>query len=302
MQSSPVNIYNPEKLYSQNYVRDLLSFHNIRLKKNLGQNFLIDRHSIEKIIHAANISENDIVLEIGTGIGNLTYQLLHTAKKVISVEIDERFFPILKGLFGNYENFSLVHADILKVNLKKRFEELGFFPNKIVANVPYYITTPILTTLVESDFPFDTATFTMQKEVAERYVAKPGKKDYGSVSVVVNYWGTPKICSSLPARCFFPKPKVDSVVLNIKMHKSPPVGLANEKLFYKVVRAAFSKRRKMLRNSLDSIKNEGYAVTNALKHAQIDETRRAETLSLNDFARLTDALIEQTAQKNNEIE
>ena len=295
------SLYNPEKLYSQNYVRDLLAFHNIRLKKNLGQNFLIDRHAIEKIINAADISSDDVVLEIGAGIGNLTYQLLHSARKVISIEIDDRFFPILKGLFGSYDNFSLVHADILKVNLKKRFEELGFFPNKIVANVPYYITTPILTTLVESNFPFDDATFTMQKEVAERYVAKPGKKDYGSVSVVVNYWGIPKICSSIPARCFFPKPKINSVVLNIKMHKSPPVGLANEKLFYKVVRAAFSKRRKMLRNSLDSIKNEGYAVNEALCMANIDETRRAETLSLNDFARLIDALIEQTGQQNNEF-
>jgi len=289
------SLYNPEKLYSAAYIRDLLLFHNIRLKKNLGQNFLTDKNSVEKIVAAANIDENDIVLEIGPGIGNLTLQLLKKAKKVIAVEIDDRFFPMLKALLGSFDNFSLVHADILKVDLKKRFEQLGFFPNKIVANVPYYITTPILTTLVQSGFPFDSATFTMQKEVARRYVAKPGKKDYGSISVVINYWGIPKIHSSISAHCFFPKPKVDSAILSIQMHKTPPVGLANENLFYKIVRAAFGKRRKMLRNSLAAIENEGYEIKRALGAANIDETRRAETLSLEDFARLTDKIIEQTA-------
>jgi len=256
---------------------------------------MFDRHAVDKIVNAADISPDDVVLEIGPGIGNLTYQLLQKARQVISVEIDDRFMPILKGLFGGFDNFTLVHADILKVDLKKRFDELGFYPNIIVANVPYYITTPILTTLVQSEIPFDSATFTMQKEVAQRYVAQPGTKAYGSISVVINYWGTPRFCSTLPARCFFPKPKVESSVLNIKMHKTPPVGIANEKLFYKIVRAAFSKRRKMLRNSLSSIENEGYAVRQALTEANIDETRRAETLSLNDFARLTDAIIEQTS-------
>ncbi len=287
-------LYNPDKLYSPAYVRDILLYHDIRLKKNLGQNFMIDRHGVDKIINAANISSDDIVLEIGPGIGNLTYQLIQKAKHVVSVEIDDRFIPILKGLFNVFDNLTLVHADILKVDLKKRFDELGFYPNIIVANVPYYITTPILSTLVQSEIPFDSATFTMQKEVALRYVAKPGSKTYGSISVVVNYWGIPKLCSSLPPRCFFPQPKIESSILNIKMHKIPPVGIANEKLFYRVVRTAFSKRRKMLRNSLDNIANDGYEVINALAAANIDETRRAETLSLDDFAKLTDAIIEQT--------
>jgi len=295
-------LYNPDKLYSPGYVRDLLLYHGIRLKKNLGQNFMIDRHGVDKIMKAADISSDDIVLEVGPGIGNLTYQLIQKAKKVISVEIDERFLPVLKGLFSEFDNLTLVHADILKVNLKERFDELGFYPNKIVANVPYYITTPILTTLVQSGIPFNSATFTMQQEVAQRYIANPGSKTYGSISVVVNYWGVPKLCSTLPARCFFPMPKIESSILNIKMHKIPPVGVANEKLFYRVVRAAFSKRRKMLRNSLEVIKNDGYAVKNALISANIDETRRAESLSLSDFARLTDALIEETGKQSSNIQ
>jgi len=289
-------LYNPDKLYSPGYVRDLLLFHDIRLKKNLGQNFMIDRHGVDKIIKAADISSEDIVLEVGPGIGNLTYQLLQKAKQVVSVEIDDRFMPVLKGLLGRFDNLTLVHADILKVDLKKRFDELGFYPNKIVANVPYYITTPILTTLVQSGLSFDSATFTMQQEVAKRYIANPGSKAYGSISVVINYWGKPKLCSTLPARCFFPMPKVESSILNIAMHQTPPVGIANEKLFYRIVRAAFSKRRKMLRNSLELIKNDGYAVKEALAAANIDETRRAESLSLNDFARLTDAIIEETGK------
>ncbi len=298
MTTAANNLYNPDKLYSPAYVRDLLLYHDIRLKKNLGQNFMIDRHGVDKIIKAADISSDDIVLEVGAGIGNLTYQLLQKAKHVVSVEIDDRFMPILKGLFGKFDNFTLVHADILKVDLKKRFDELGFYPNIIVANVPYYITTPILTTLVQSAIPFESATFTMQKEVAERYVAKPGTKAYGSISVVINYWGIPKLCSTLPARCFFPQPKIESSIMTIKMHKTPPVGVANEKLFYRIVRTAFGKRRKMLRNSLSLIEDDGYAVNEAFTAANIEGTRRAESLSLDDFARLTDAIIEQTAKIN----
>ena len=296
MSKTSETLYNPDKLYSPGYVRDLLSYHDIRLKKNLGQNFMIDRHGVDKIMKAADISSNDIVLEVGPGIGNLTYQLVQKAKQVISLEIDDRFMPVLKGLFGGFDNLTLVHADILKVDLKKRFDELGFFPNKIVANVPYYITTPILTTLVKSGIRFDSATFTMQKEVAERYIAKPGTKAYGSISVVINYWGKAKLCSTLPARCFFPQPKIESSVMTIEMHPTPPIGVANEQLFYKIVRAAFSKRRKMLRNSLDTIENAGYAVKKAFITANIDETRRAESLSLDDFARLTDAIIVETGK------
>ncbi len=296
MPDTAETLYNPDKLYSPGYVRDLLLYHDIRLKKNLGQNFMIDRHGVDKIIKAANISSDDIVLEVGSGIGNLTYQLLQKAKQVISVEIDDRFLPIIKGLFGKFDNLTLVHADILKVNLKKRFDELGFYPDKVVANVPYYITTPILTTLVQSGILFESATFTMQKEVAMRYVANPGTKAYGSISVVINYWGKPRLCSTLPARCFFPQPKIESSIMTIQMHKEPPVGIANEKLFYKIVRAAFSKRRKMLRNSLGTIENDGYSVRKALMAANIDETRRAESLSLNEFAKLTDSIIEQTGK------
>ncbi len=288
-------LYDLDRLYSRRYVRDLLALHDIHLKKTLGQSFLVDRHGVDKVIQAARLTPDDVVLEIGPGIGHLTYQLLQKVKHVVAVEIDERFLPILKGLFGGYSNLTLVHADILKVDLARRFAELGTTPGKVVANVPYYITTPILSHLVASSVPFTDTTFTIQKDVANRYVARPGTKTYGSISVVLRYWGDARICAGLPARCFFPRPKVDSSVLHVSMHKTRPVGVANEKLFYRVIRTAFNQRRKMLRNALQPLEEEGYAVGPAFASAGIDDTRRAEQLALEDFARLADALIEETA-------
>jgi len=289
MQSS--SIYNLDKLYSKRYVSDLLAFHNIHLKKSLGQNFLVDKQAVERISRIADLNSEDIVLEIGPGIGHLTNCLLQKVKHVISVEIDQRFFPVLKGLFGDNHKLTLVQADILKVDLMRRFEELGIFPNKVVANVPYYITTPILTHLVDSNVKFEKVLFTVQKEVAERYVAPPGNKTYGSVSVVIQYWGKAKICGTLHPQCFFPVPKVASALLCLDFHKEPVVGVANEKLFYKLIKMAFSQRRKMLKNTLLPIEKEGYDLKTAFAKAGIDETLRAEKLSVEDFARLSDALI-----------
>ena len=287
----PSSIYNLEKLYSKSYVRDLLAFHNIHLKKSLGQNFLIDKQAVERITRMAELNSDDVVLEIGPGIGHLTHAMLQKVKHVISIEIDQRLFPVLTGLFGDNKKLTLVHADILKVDLMKRFEELGIFPNKVVANVPYYITTPILTHLVDSKVKFEKVLFTVQKEVAERYVAPPGNKTYGSISVVIQYWGTAKICGTVAPQCFFPIPKVASAVLSLDFHKEPIVGVANEELFFKVIKMAFSQRRKMLRNTLLPLEKEGYNLNGAFENAGIDKTLRAERLSVKDFAELSDALI-----------
>lgn len=294
------NLYDKNRLYSPAYIRDILKLHAIELKKSLGQNFLFDRNSVEKIVRTADISKDDVVLEIGPGIGHLTAMLLERARHVIAIEIDRRFIDILKAVLGENEHFTLVQADVLKVDLAGRLAELGITPTKIVANVPYYITTPILTHLVDSGIPFSSATFTLQKELAERYVATPGTKAYGSISVVLNYWGVPKLCGTIPARCFFPKPNVDSSLLHIQMHSSAPVGVPDTILFYRLIRLAFSKRRKMLRNALYSLDREGYPVREALINAGIPETNRAENLTLQDYARLTESLILTAAERMNQ--
>jgi 16S rRNA (adenine1518-N6/adenine1519-N6)-dimethyltransferase len=288
-------LYDKNTLYSPATIRDILEMHSIELKKSLGQNFLFDRNSVDKIVRTAEITKDDVVLEIGPGIGHLTAQLLEHAGHVIAVEIDQRFIEILTKIFGGCDNFTLVHADILKVNLVERLGELGITPTKIVANVPYYITTPILTHLVDSGIPFSSATITLQKELAERYVAVPSTKAYGSISVVLNYWGIPRICGTIHAQCFYPTPKIDSSVLHIQMHETPPVGVPDTLLFYRMIRMAFGQRRKMLRNTLQPLADEGFPVREALAAAGIPETHRAENLSLQDYARLTETLISTAA-------
>jgi 16S rRNA (adenine1518-N6/adenine1519-N6)-dimethyltransferase len=284
-------LYDAANLYKLSYVKDILEFHAIRLRKSLGQSFLFDRNGIDMIVRAAQLGPDDVVLEVGPGMGHLTYALLQRAKHVIAVELDQRFLPILKGLLGGFENFTLVHADILKVDLAARCAELGIKPTVIVANVPYYITTPILTHVVESGLALRSATFTIQREVAERYIAEPGGKDYSSISIVVKYWGDARIAGFLGPRSFFPRPKVESAILRIDMHSTPPVGVASEELFYKIVRTAFQQRRKKLRNSLKWLIVEGYPLDAALAAAAIDGGRRPETLTLEEYARLADALI-----------
>jgi len=284
-------LYDPANLYKLSYVRDMLAYHDIRLRKSLGQSFLFDHNGVEKIVRAAAPTSNDVVLEVGPGMGHLTYALLQRVKHVIAVEIDDRLLPILKGLLGDRDNFTLVHADILKADVSARCAELGLLPTMVVANVPYYITTPILTHLVGSGLPLRRVALTIQREVAERYIAQPGGKEYGSISVVVKYWGDAQVTGILGPRSFFPRPKVESAILRIDMHATPPVGIANEQLFYRVVRMAFQQRRKKLRNALKALAVEGYALDEALAAARLDGGRRAETLSLEDYARLADALV-----------
>ena len=295
--AEPLKLFDLSRLYSPAYIRDVLKIHNLILKKSLGQNFLFDRNAIEKIIRTADISSDDVVLEIGPGMGHLTAALLNHARHVVAVEIDQRMVHIIKGLLGNNPNLSLVQADILKVHLAQRFKELGLQPAKLVANVPYYITTPIFLHLLESGIPFRNATFTVQKELAERFVAEPGSREYRAVSVFIRYWGVPRICGTIPATCFFPRPHVDSSILSISMHDIPPVGIPDKPFFFKVVRMAFSTRRKKLHNSLAPLDKEGYPLDAALEQAGIDGTIRPENLALEDFARLTEALILQAARQ-----
>ena len=211
------------------------------------------------------------------------------------MEIGDRFRPILKGLLGDCDNLTLVHGDVMSVDLDERLSALPVTPTVVVANIPYYITTPIVERLHESTLPLRSLTLTIQDEVARRYTAEPGHSDYGSISVVLRYWGDPTYCARVSKRCFLPRPQVDSAIVHIPLHDTPPVGVASEELFYHVVRQAFNKRRKMMRNALAACEGEGYDTDAALAAARVDPTARPGTLSLEDFARLSDALLTTSA-------
>jgi 16S rRNA (adenine1518-N6/adenine1519-N6)-dimethyltransferase len=276
-------------LYRSTQVRAVLAEHGVRLKQSLGQNFLFERNAVAKFVRAAELVPDDVVLEIGPGIGHLTYQLLQHARHVIAVELDQRLLPILRDVLGGSPHFTLIHGDILRVPLQEHCQAIGLWPTIVVANVPYYITTPILTRLIAQHMPLRRVVLTMQKEVAERCIAAPGSKEYGSLSVVMRYWGAAAIVAHLTPACFIPPPKVASAVLRVDLHQTPPVALRDEALFYKIVRGAFMQRRKMLRNAL--LPHCATADLDvALAEAGIDGTRRPETLALEEFARLANAL------------
>lgn len=270
-------------------MHELLAAHQLRLKQSLGQNFLFERNAVGKLMRAADVTPDDVVLEIGPGIGHLTYQLVQQARHVIAVELDQRFLPILQGLLGGFTNLTLIHGDILRVPLQECYRTLGMLPTVVVANVPYYISTPILTHLVAQHLPLRRVAMTLQHEVAARYIAEPGSKVYGSISVVMRYWGHATIASRLAPTCFFPQPKIASAVLRVDLHRTPPVILRNEPLFYQLVRGAFMQRRKILRNAVLAMYG-GPAIDAALAAAGIDGQRRPETLALEEFARLANAL------------
>jgi len=250
-------------------------------KKHLGQNFLYDPSILKKIIRAAGISNEDTVVEIGPGPGRLTRLLADNAKKVIAIELDGELFERLKGDFIAYRNVELIHGDALKF----QFDDIGKF--KVVANIPYYITTPIIFRLLEAKKWLKTMTLTIQKEVAERIIAKPGKKDYGVLSIMVQYYAHPELKFIIPKEAFRPVPKVDSAVLRITILDKPPVAVKDEKLFFSVVKTSFSQRRKTIANSLKGFSEN---IKDILAKSGIDPKRRPETLSLEEFARLSDNL------------
>ena len=273
---------------------EILQKYQFHFQKKYGQNFLIDTSVLERIIKAAQISTEDCVLEIGPGIGTMTQYLAETVGKVVAVEIDKALIPILEETLGPYENVTVLQGDILKVNIGELAEKYHKGkPLKVVANLPYYITTPIIMGLFEKKVPLDSITVMVQKEVAERMRAKPGTKDYGALSLAVQYYAVPQIVANVPPNCFMPRPAVGSAVVKLTCFEKPPVEVKSERFLFALIRAAFNQRRKMLINALtgaggiDVTKDR---ITEALEKLGIQETIRGEKLSLAEFAGLADML------------
>ena len=260
----------------------------IRMNKKLGQNFLIDEHVVNSIVEAAGIKPGDAVLEIGPGIGTLTQGLAEAGANVTAVEIDRRLIEVLSKTLEGYENVRVVYGDILKIDIG---ETVGASNYKVVANLPYYITTPIIMGLLESKMPIDVLVTMVQKEVAQRMVAKPGTKDYGSLSVAVQYYTKAEIVFIVEPDSFIPAPKVDSAVIRCTRLEEPPVQV-NEKVFFRVVKAAFAQRRKTLSNTLKTTGVPAETLKIILANAGIDGTRRGETLTMEEFATLANAWIQ----------
>lgn len=275
------------KLYAPSTIRDIKDRYGFRLSKSLGQNFLTDKNIIDKIIDATDITEEDLVIEIGPGIGVLTYEAAQKAGKVTAIEIDKNLIPILKDNLNDFNNIEIVNQDVLKTDLNRMIDESGCKRAKIIGNLPYYITTPIIMAILERGVHADSITVMMQKEVADRIKSKPGSKVYGALSVAVQYYCTVQTVAVVPKEVFYPVPKVDSAVLRLDIRKDKPVELIDEKMFFRCIKAGFGQRRKTLSNSLmgigDVTKDE---VKECLSSVGIDEKRRAETLSLDEFANL----------------
>lgn len=256
----------------------------LRADKKLGQNFLIDESVVRRIVEAAELTPEDTVLEVGPGIGTLTQGLAESGASVVAVELDKRLLPVLDVTLEGYDNVRIVNGDILQVDIMEQVQKPDF---KCCANLPYYITTPIIFAILEKRLPMERLVVMVQKEVAERMVAKPGSKDYGALSVAIQYFTEPEIAFIVPPSSFIPAPSVDSAVIVCKRRSTPPVEVCDENLFFRVVKAAFSLRRKMLSNSLKNMGIKGEQVSKWLELAGVDGKRRAETLSLEDFAALT---------------
>ncbi len=263
--------------------------------KKYGQNFLIDTHVLDKIIAAASITDQDCVLEIGPGIGTMTQCLAEHAKTVIAVEIDRALIPILEDTLGGYPNVTVIHGDILKTDvcaLTKQYNAGN--PIKVVANLPYYITTPIIMGLFDNHVPLESLTVMVQKEVANRMQAAPGTKDYGALSLAVQYYATPYLVANVPPNCFMPRPRVGSAVIRLTRHTEPPVQVADEKLLFQLIRASFHERRKLLSNGLYNSPELSFTkeeILQAYNIAGLPEKVRGETLSLEQFAALSNAFV-----------
>ena len=272
---------------------EVIQKYDFDFQKKFGQNFLIDERVLEKIISAAEVNKDDFVLEIGPGIGTMTQYLAENAREVMAVEIDKNLIPILSDTLSAYDNVSILNADILKVDIAKIVEEKnGGKPVKVVANLPYYITTPIIMGLFESHVPIDSITVMVQKEVADRMQSGPGTKDYGALSLAVQYYAEPYVVANVPPNCFMPRPNVGSAVIRLTSHKKP-VAVKNEKLMFDIIRASFNQRRKTLVNGIYNVgglnksKEELAAV---LESIGLAANVRGETLTLEQFAALSDAL------------
>ncbi|MCB6610530.1 16S rRNA (adenine(1518)-N(6)/adenine(1519)-N(6))-dimethyltransferase RsmA [[Clostridium] symbiosum] len=275
---------------------EIIQKYGFAFQKKFGQNFLIDTHVLSKIVDAAGVTKDDMVLEIGPGIGTMTQYLADSAGKVVAVEIDSNLIPILEETLKDYENITVLNEDILKVDIKKLAEEYnGGKPIKVVANLPYYITTPIIMGLFESGVPIDNITVMVQKEVADRMQVGPGTKDYGALSLAVQYYAEPYIVANVPPNCFIPRPNVGSAVIRLTRHRTPPVDVADRELMFKLIRASFNQRRKTLLNGLNNspeIQIPKEIIAEAIVKLGVPAAVRGEALTLEQFAALANILSE----------
>ena len=273
---------------------EILQKYNFRFQKKFGQNFLIDTHVLERIISEAGITKDDFVLEIGPGIGTMTQYLCENAREVMAVEIDDNLIPILADTLSAYDNVTVVNEDILKLDIAKVAEEHnGGKPIKVVANLPYYITTPIIMGLFESHVPLESITVMVQKEVADRMQSGPGTKDYGALSLAVQYYAKPYLAANVPPNCFMPRPNVGSAVIRLDCLNRVPIEVSDEKLMFRLIRASFNQRRKTLQNGLANSPELSFSkeeIKSALEAMELSPTIRGEKLSLAQFAALADEL------------
>ncbi len=282
------NLTNPQDTIA------VIQKYNFMFQKKFGQNFLIDTHVVDKIIRSAGLTKDDMVLEIGPGIGSLTQHLAEHAGKVVAVEIDKNLIPILRETLVAYDNITIINEDILKVDINALAEEYnGGKPIKVVANLPYYITTPIIMGLFESHVPIESITVMVQKEVADRMQVGPGTKDYGALSLAVQYYAKPEIVANVPPNCFIPRPTVGSAVIKLTRFKESPVDVNDEALMFKLIRASFNQRRKTLVNGLTNSSELSFSkeqITKAITSLGWQVTIRGESLTLEEFAKLSNSL------------
>lgn len=282
------------KLSNPQNTIQVIQKHGFAFQKKFGQNFLIDAHVLDKIIAAAGVTADDMVLEIGPGIGTMTQYLAERARQVTAVEIDTNLIPILKETLSDYDNVTVINEDILKIDIKKLAEEYNAGkPIKVVANLPYYITTPIIMGLFESGVPIDNITVMVQKEVADRMQVGPGSKDYGALSLAVQYYAEPYIVANVPPNCFIPRPNVGSAVIRLTRHQTPPVEVKDRELMFKLIRASFNQRRKTLLNGLNNSPELSFGkeqIAAAIEQLGVPAAVRGEALTLEQFARLSDLL------------
>ena len=283
-----------EKLSNPQKTIETIKKYGFNFQKKFGQNFLIDDHVIRKIINGAEVTKDDFVLEIGPGIGTMTQYLCESAREVAAVEIDKKLIPILGETLSAYDNVTVINEDILKVDIRAlALEKNNGKPIKVVANLPYYITTPIIMGLFESHVPIDNITVMVQKEVADRMKVGPGSKDYGALSLAVQYYAKPYLVANVPANCFIPRPNVDSAVIRLSRHEEPIVHVEDETLMFNIIRASFNQRRKTLQNGL---KNSGLfplskdEIVGSIVEAGLPETVRGEALTLEQFAQLANII------------
>ena len=281
-----------DRLSSHQATKEVVQKHNFKFSKSLGQNFLIDTNVIDRILEGARVKEGDYVIEVGPGIGTLTKEMGRSAEKVVAIEIDKTLIPILEETLVDFPNIEVINQDILKVNVQELVKEkLNGGPVKLVANLPYYITTPIVMKFLEEDIPVTDIVVMVQKEVADRMNAQPSTKDYGALSVAVQYYCDTEIVAKAPRHMFMPQPNVDSTVIGLHVREEQIYHVDNEDIFFKTVKASFGQRRKTLLNSLGGL---GFLskdqIKEALKEANIDEKRRGETLSIEEFASLSNAV------------